>query len=128
MRLLLDTHVFLWSKANDLRMSANAWSMLRDPANELFMSVVSIAEVAIKVSTGKLSLGVPMPEFVEAGMKNGQIAEMPLRMPHAITLSTLPFHHRDPFDRLLIATAIVEDLTILTNDPEMGKYAVNIAW
>ena len=128
MRLLLDTHVFLWSKANDSRMSPAAWVMLRDPDNELLISAACIAEMAIKVRLGKLSLDVPLAEFVASGMKNSQIAELPLRATHAVRLADLPLHHRDPFDRLLIVTALAEDLTLLTNDTEIRKYGVKTAW
>ena len=106
MNLLLDTHVFIWSKTDDPRMSSSAWSMLRDPGNQLFMSSISVAEMAIKSAIGKLSLDLPLDQFVTTGMRNGQIAELPLRSSHAIRLASLPLHHRDPFDRLLIATAL----------------------
>jgi clan AA aspartic protease len=100
MKLLLDTHVFIWSKTNDPRMSSSAWSMLRDPANQLFMSSISVAEMAIKSAIGKLSLDLPLDQFVTTGMQNAQIVELPLRSTHAIRLASLPLHHRDPFDRL----------------------------
>ncbi len=128
MRLLLDTHVFLWSKSNDRRMSDHAWSLLRDPGNELLMSAVSVAEMAIKIRLGRLTLDVPLKDFVKTGMTTGRILELPLVASHAARLADLPLHHRDPFDRLLIATAIEEDLTLLTNDPEIRKYFVQTTW
>ncbi|MFI5382129.1 MAG: type II toxin-antitoxin system VapC family toxin, partial [Tepidisphaerales bacterium] len=126
MRLLIDTHVFLWSKMNDPRMSRTAWTMLRAPDNELLLSAVSIAEMAVKTSIGKLSLGVPVPEFVTTGMRNGQITELPMRISHAIELSTLPPHHRDPFDRLLIAQARAEGIPLMTDDSQMARYEVEV--
>jgi len=126
--LLLDTHVFLWSKVNDARMSSAVWSALRDPDNRLYLSAISVVEMAIKVGIGKLSVDVPLPEFVSVGMKNAGILEIQLRAAHALRLATLPPHHRDPFDRLLVATAQEEGLTLLSDDAEIRKYDVNILW
>lgn len=128
MNLLLDTHAFIWSKTNDDRLPPSAWAMLRDPGNQLFISAISIAEMAIKVGIGKLTLDVELSEFLHTGMKNSQISELPLGSSHAIRLATLPLHHRDPFDRLLVATAMEENLTLLTDDVEIRKYPVNLAW
>jgi len=109
-------------------MSDHAWSLLRDPGNELLMSAVSVAEMAIKIRLGRLTLDVPLKDFVKTGMTTGRILELPLVASHAARLADLPLHHRDPFDRLLIATAIEEDLTLLTNDPEIRKYFVQTTW
>lgn len=128
MRLLLDTHVFIWSKTNDSRMSARAWSMLRDMDNQLHLSSVSVAEMAIKIAAGKLILGAPFGDFVEMGMKSAGVMAVPLSAASAMRLADLPSHHRDPFDRLLIATAIEEDLVLLTNDLEIQKYPARVAW
>ena len=128
MRLLLDSHVFIWSKVNDDRMSASAWSMLRDPENQLFFSSVSVAEMAIKIAAGKLTLGTPFGDFVEMGMRNAGIISVPLLAASAMRLANLPAHHRDPFDRLLIATALEDDLILLTNDSEIRKYPVRVVW
>lgn len=128
MRLLLDTHVFLWSKENDRRMLANAWSMLRDPSNELLISAVSAAELAIKLAAGKLTLDMPLSELWTTGTRNGQLLELPLRAVHALRMQSLPLHHRDPFDRMLVATALEEELTLLTNDHVFRQYPVQIAW
>jgi len=126
--VLLDTHTFLWSKSNDPRMSASAWSILRDPANQLFLSSISAAEMAIKHAIGKLSLATPLPAFLAEGMRNAQVAEVPLRITHTHRLLTLPLLHRDPFDRLLIATALEEDMTLLTDDQEIRQYPVKFVW
>src|SRR4051812_20359454 len=108
MKLILDTHVFLWAKANDPRMSATAWSVLKDPGNELYFSAVSVAEMAIKSATGKLKLSMPLDQLVRQGLASAGIVEVPLRSSHALRLTSLPPHHRDPFDRLILATAIDE--------------------
>jgi PIN domain nuclease of toxin-antitoxin system len=126
--LLLDTHVFLWSKSNDARLSPLAWSMLRDPGNQLYLSAISVVEIAIKTGLGKLTLDMPLNDFVTLGMKNAGIIAVELRSAHAPRLATLPPHHRDPFDRLLVATAIEDSLTLLTDDAEIRKYDVKLAW
>jgi len=126
--LLLDTHVFLWSKTNDPRMSSVAWGMLRDPNNQLYLSAISVVEIAIKVGIGKLLLDIPLPEFISTGMRNSGIMEVQLNAAHGIRLAALPPHHRDPFDRLLIATALEEGLTLLSDDAEVRKYDVEVAW
>lgn len=128
MNILLDTHVFIWSKSNDPRISATAWSILRDPGNQLFLSAASAVEMAIKHVIGKLSITVPLPLFIDEGMRNAQISELPLSISHAVRLSSLPLLHRDPFDRLLIATALDEGLTLLTDDSEIRKYPCQFAW
>jgi PIN domain nuclease of toxin-antitoxin system len=126
--LLLDTHVFLWSKANDRRMSSSAWGMLRDPNNQLYLSAISVVEMAIKTAIGKLTLDIPLADLVLSGMKDAGIIEVELRSAHGIRLATLPQHHRDPFDRLLVATALEESLILLTNDAEIRKYDAKVAW
>jgi len=127
-KLLLDTHVFIWSKSDNSRISARAWSPLHDPENQLFLSSISIAEMAIKIAAGKLTLGAPFGEFVEMGMQNAGIVSVPLSAASATRLADLPLHHRDPFDRLLVATAQEENLIFLTNDPEIHKYSVAVVW
>jgi PIN domain nuclease of toxin-antitoxin system len=109
-------------------MSARAWSLLRDPENQLFLSSISIAEMAIKIAAGKLTLGAPFREFVELGTKAAGIVSVPLSAATATRLANLPLHHRDPFDRLLVATAQEENLVFLTNDPEIHKYSVTVVW
>jgi len=94
----------------------------------LLLSSVSVAEIAIKHAIGKMSLDVPLEEFVRTGMANGQLIELPLRAAHCVRLANLPLHHRDPFDRLLIATAQADDLTLLSNDSEFAQYGVKLAW
>jgi PIN domain nuclease of toxin-antitoxin system len=128
MKLLLGTHVFIWSKTDDPRMTAAAWAALRDPANVLHLSAVSVAEMAIKHAAGKLKLDLPLEEFLATGMSHAQIMELPLRNDHAVLLQSLPMHHRDPFDRMLVAQAQVEELTLLTQDINITKYNVRTIW
>jgi PIN domain nuclease of toxin-antitoxin system len=102
--------------------------MLRDPQNQLYLSAISVVEIAIKTAIGRLSLDLPLPDFISTGMQNAGIIELELRAAHGIRLATLPPHHRDPFDRLLVATAIENDLTLLSDDAEFRKYDVRLAW
>jgi PIN domain nuclease of toxin-antitoxin system len=128
MKILLDTHVFLWSKGNDPRMSPTAWSLLKDPNNDLFLSAVSVAEMAIKSVIGKLALDVPLETLIHGGMQSSRVEELPFRADHALRLSMLPFHHRDPFDRMIIASAMEEGWPLLSNDPAIRKYPVHVIW
>lgn len=128
MKILLDTHVFLWSKGNDPRMSPMAWSVLKNPNNDLFLSAVSIAEMAIKSMVGKLTLDVPLETLIHKGMQSSRVAELPFRADHALKLVALPFHHRDPFDRMIIASAMEEGWPLLSNDPAIRQYPVDVIW
>ena len=127
MRLLLDTHVAIWW-INGHKLPSEVKAMLVDNANSLHVSVVSAWEVSIKTSLGKL------PEFKGgskaflAKLANIPITLLPIESRHLEKVETLPFHHRDPFDRLLAATAMVEDMTILTADENIRKYDVPSVW
>jgi len=128
MKLLLDTHTAIWLMNGHKKLSSEAGTMLMDDANTLHVSIVSAWEVSIKASLGKL------PEFhggVQAFL--ARIDDMPITLlpitRHSLAMiETLPFHHRDPFDRLLIATAMTEGMTILTADENIQKYDVSSAW
>lgn len=127
-RLLLDTHVFLWRLLGDPRLTANAEARVDDLSNQLFLSSVSGFEVATKVAVGKLKLPLDVAPFVDSGMARNQINPLPLMLRHAYGVASLPLYHRDPFDRLLIATALEEGLTLLTDDMEIRKYSVPTIW
>lgn len=122
MRLLADTHVLLWWLAEDGRLSAVHREALADASNHVCFSAVSIAEIAIKTSLGKLSApGEPAQALVDGGF-----LELPLTAEHAAVLRTLPWHHRDPFDRMLIAQAQVDEMTVATVDPRFAGYDVRV--
>jgi PIN domain nuclease of toxin-antitoxin system len=128
MRLLLDSHAFLWFCEGSASLSAKARAAIEDPANEKFVSHATAWEVAIKASLGKLMLGVPFDElFPGALVSNGFLTLLP-DFRHYRELLTLPFHHRDPFDRLLIAQARVEGLTLVSCDPHFPAYGVPVLW
>ena len=128
MRLLLDTHGWLWMRAEPERLADSSRRLLRDPANELFLSAASAWEIAIKFAAGKLRLPQPPAAFIAQRLSEDQAVALPILHAHALRAGELPPHHRDPFDRLLIAQAQIEGLTVLTADREFGKYDVPVHW
>jgi PIN domain nuclease of toxin-antitoxin system len=128
MKLLLDTHAFLWLVDGDPNLSKAAELALRDPANELFLSVASIWELAIKVGSGKLRLSDPLDAFVPRWTVAYQLTSLTILSKHAVAVVALPDHHRDPFDRMLIAQALEEGLTIVTSDRKFSSYSAPILW
>ena len=121
MKALLDTHAFLWWIADDPRLSSRVRKIIGDGENGLYLSAASGWEMAIKVGLGRLAL--PEPErFIPEQMANNAIFPLPIRMSHALRVHSLPGHHRDPFDRMLVAQAQLEGLPILTADPRIAQY------
>jgi PIN domain nuclease of toxin-antitoxin system len=121
MRLLLDTHVLLWTIAESRRLSAAARALIGEPDNELTFSSVSLWEVAIKTGRGRDDFRIDVSSLRRSLFDNGY-AELPVTGAHAAALAGLPPIHRDPFDRMLAAQAIVEGLTLVTSDPAVAKY------
>ena len=128
MRALLDTHVFLWWISDDPRLSTHARKIITDGKNTLFLSAASGWEIAIKAKLGKLKLLEPLETFIPEQMALNAIESLPIQMSHALHVHTLPLHHRDPFDRLLIAQAQLDNLPILTADPQITLYAIRTIW
>ena len=127
MRYLLGTHVILWALDDDKRLSETAVSILRDPASEKCVSIASAWEVAIKVGKGSLRLKRGVSRFFEA-IRQNKVELLPITEDQVKCLETLPFIHRDPFDRLLIATALEENLMLITADENIHKYDVSWTW
>lgn len=128
MRVLLDTHTFLWFVLGDGQLSARARAIIEDSLNEKLVSPASYWEIAIKISLGKYTLSAPYEEFMEKGITKNGFVVVPIAVKHTAVLTTLPFHHRDPFDRLIIAQARVEDATIISVDTEFDAYPVTRLW
>jgi PIN domain nuclease of toxin-antitoxin system len=128
MRLLLDTHVFLWWNQADPRLSRRVRQLLSDPENSLFLSVASAWEMTLKVQSGKLGLPAATAVYIPARLKHYRMDALPVTLEHVLAASTLPAHHRDPFDRMLVAQAQVERLPIVTHDFQVGKYDVETIW
>ena len=128
MNLLLDTHTLLWFIAGSSSLSASARTLIEDAENDKFVSIVSIWETAIKISTGKMSLSSPFDTLFPRQLEINGFELLPVKVEHTSLVTTLPFHHRDPFDRLLIAQGIVEDFVIVTRDTEFSDYPVKLLW
>ena len=126
--LLLDTHTFLWLATDDGRLSQTARELVIDPATQLFLSVGSIWEMAIKKGLGRIELAIPLSRLVEEQLKDLRTNLLEIRCEHALLVETLPFHHRDPFDRLLVAQAIEEKLSLLSADEQLDAYPVDRVW
>ncbi|MSP92121.1 MAG: type II toxin-antitoxin system VapC family toxin [Myxococcales bacterium] len=128
MRLLLDTNVFLWLGTNDPRLSAAARTHVVAPDNEVWLSAASAWEIAIKHGLGKLPLPAPVDVFVPEARTAMGILELPIDEASALAVARLPAIHRDPFDRLLVAQAIVHGLTLVTADEVLQRYPTRWVW
>lgn len=126
MRVLLDTHVWLWLQTEPERLSQPAFDLLSDAANELLLSAASAWEIAVKAGLGKLHLPSPPADYVPRRLATSGTTALPIELRHALHVATLPRHHRDPFDRLLVAQAQVEALPLMTADAQLGAYDVEI--
>jgi len=127
-KLLLDTHAFLWFLLNDDRLSNDAQSLIATPENDLLLSSASCWEIAIKISLGKYSLGESLETFLTREIVENRLTMLPITVKHVSVVAELPFHHRDPFDRLLIAQAISEQIPILSADAVFDLYQVARIW
>jgi PIN domain nuclease of toxin-antitoxin system len=128
MRVLLDTHTFLWWIADDPQLSTTARQVIENADNTLYLSAASGWEIAIKARLGKLRLPGDVPGYVSEQITINAVQVLPIEMSHALQVYTLPDHHRDPFDRILVAQSQVEQLPILTIDPLIAQYSVTIIW
>lgn len=128
MTLLLDTHALLLFLTNDPNLSERARSAVDDQANVTFVSATSLWEVAIKFSLGKLKLPAPYTDIFPRQLELNGFALLPITPTHCAALLTLPFHRRDPFDRVLLAQAKSEGMTLVTNDGQIGAYGVPLLW
>lgn len=128
MRLLLDTHTFLWWVMDDPRLSAVARRAIGDAANEVWLSAASALEIAMKTQRGRLQLPQSPERFVPRQLQVNGFQPLPIRLEHALRVFALPEHHRDPFDRLLIAQALEDRLAVVTTDPQFGKYPIRTIW
>ena len=128
MKLLIDTQCWLWWFAEPDRLQESTIAQVVDETNELWFSVASIWEMGIKVGLGKLPLPEPIDRYLSSRMKQLGARSLEIRADHALQAGGLPLHHRDPFDRMLIAQAQVEGMTIVTSDRMFARYEVEILW
>ena len=126
MRLLLDTHIFLWAISDYDRLGARVRAAIEDSANSVFVSPASTWEIAIKWRAGKLELPLPPDDMLPAGIARSNFAALPIHFEHTFAAANLPAHHSDPFDRMLIAQAIIENATLVTVDKKIKRYKVSV--
>ena len=124
MTLILDTHTFLWFVTDDPLLSADVPSLIADPANDILISPASDWEIAIKVSIGKYPLTVPFDRFFTEGIEGNDFEILPVGIRHAAVLASPPMHHRDPFDRMIVAQAIHEGIAVVSADRAFDSYPV----
>ena len=128
MKLLLDTHTFIWWANEPEKLSEKAVAACQDNSNTLMLSVVSAWEMQIKMQLGKLKINRPIEELIKTQQQANGLQVLPIELAHVFSLSNLPSHHKDPFDRLLIAQAKVEGATLVSVDPVFSSYGVQVLW
>jgi PIN domain nuclease of toxin-antitoxin system len=124
----MDTHAFLWFVLGDPLLSNEARRHIEDPGNEKLVSPASYWEIAIKIRLNKYTLSQPYEEFMQKGIVDNGFVILPIEPKHTAVLTSLPFHHRDPFDRLIIAQAMVEQIPVISRDAVFAAYSVTRIW
>ena len=124
---LLDTHTFIWFVEGDSRLSEKARKAIEKEGAENFVSIASLWEIAIKISLGKLELKTPFSRILEETVKNG-FKLLPISFEDTLALTNLPFHHRDPFDRIIISQCITQNIAAVSKDKVLEKYEVTVIW
>lgn len=128
MKLLLDTHVFVWLADGNRKIGSHVMRRLEDPRNERFLSHTSVWELAIKIGLGQQRIGIPLDDYLRRGLEAGIISLLPISYEHVLAVANLAQFHRDPFDRMLIAQAMHEGMTIVTADDAFDDYPVKRLW
>ncbi len=128
MKLLLDTHSFLWFIGGDARLSPTARTLIEDVTNDVFLSLASLWEMAIKISLGRLQLAELFETFIPQQLSLNRIGFLGITIRHTAKVATLPFHHRDPFDRRPAAQAQVEQMPLVSSDPAFDAYGMTRWW
>jgi PIN domain nuclease of toxin-antitoxin system len=126
MRILLDTQVFIWWDSEPEQLSPHLLTLCTDPSNTLILSVASVWEIQIKTQLGKLELNRSLATIVKEHRAKNLLELLPIELTHVLALEQLPFHHKDPFDRIIVAQAISEQLTVLSVDDMLRRYSVTI--
>jgi PIN domain nuclease of toxin-antitoxin system len=128
LKILLDTNIFIWINSSPEQITGRALALLSDTNNVLFLSMASIWEMQIKTQLGKLKLNASIPELLEVQQRDNDLQILGISLNHIWSLAALPSHHRDPFDRMLIAQAIVEDLALISSDTALDAYPIERFW
>jgi PIN domain nuclease of toxin-antitoxin system len=128
MRLLIDSHALIWYVDQHQQLSSASHAAMSDPANDLLLSAGSIWEIAIKIGLGKLVLTQPYLVWMSQALSDLDITVLPITVEYADAQASLPRHHSDPFDRLIVAQALVEEVSIVSADPRMDAYGITRLW
>ena len=128
MRLLLDTHILIWTAIKPEKLSQRATQLLLDDSNELYLSYASIWEMQIKLGLGKLDLKVPLPTLIEAQQKTNNLQLLTISLSHLYKINDLSSHHKDPFDRLIIAQSLSEEMPVISTDTAFDGYSIERLW
>ena len=128
MRLLIDTHTVIWAQNDPGKLGPEAFMVLQDPANQLLLSAGTIWELSIKCGLGKLTLTMPFRPWVDKAIEDLGLLVLPIKVGHAEIQGTLPWHHRDPFDRLLTAQSLVEEVPLISADLIFDRYGIPRIW
>jgi PIN domain nuclease of toxin-antitoxin system len=128
MNLLLDSHAFVWMHEEPHKLSVNVAYEILNPANQIFLSVVTVWELQIKIALKKFSFSDTLENVILREQQTNKVQILPVKLSHALYLENLPLHHKDPFDRLLISQAIVENMILVTSDSEFVKYQAKLLW
>ena len=128
MNLLLDSHTFVWWRDEPRKLSSTAFTEISNPNNDIFLSVVTVWELQIKIALRKFTINGGLKNAIDDEQQNNGFQILPINLSHALNLKNLPPHHKDPFDRLLISQAIVENMTLVSADANFAKYQVNLLW
>ena len=128
MKVLVDTHTFIWCTTDDVRLSPRAHDVIEDNENIVLLSAASAWEIIIKTQSGKLKLAEHPGQFIREQLFLTGMEPLSVTLTHTLQVLALPLHHKDPFDRILVAQSLVENLPILTSDPIIARYGVEIIW
>ncbi|MDZ8223651.1 MULTISPECIES: type II toxin-antitoxin system VapC family toxin [unclassified Nostoc] len=128
MRLLLDTHTFIWYVTDNSRLSNQVVELINNENNEILLSIASLWEIAIKQNLGKLSFNQPFEIFITQQLNLNDFRLLDIKISHVTVVATLPLHHRDPFDRILIAQSVVENIPLLSADKIFDAYPIRRVW
>ena len=128
MNLLLDTHTFIWLVGEKHLLSSKATAAILDTSNTLYLSTASVWEMQIKLQTGKLTLPSSLDQIVQEQQNINGVSILTIQLGHIYGLAALPLHHKDPFDRLIIAQFIAESMTVVGNDSKFSTYSINLLW
>ena len=128
MKVLLDTHVFLWAISEDPRLSSSARKIFTAADSENLLSVASVWEILVKAEAGRLPFPRPASSYLRTQLRKTSTAVLPILLSHVLRLESLPLHHRDPFDRIILAQALEEEIPVVSADSKFHLYPIEVLW